>query len=337
MDERKLFVIIGITGNQGGSVARTFLDDPEMRSKYRLRGITRDLTSSQSQNLASQGVEMVSANLHDSSTLLKAFEGAHAIFSVTDFWKPYLDEKNQAKAREQGKHIGELCYELEYEQGRNIADAASQIPALERLVVSMVCSTKQRSNGFYSKIYHFDAKADMISYIKSKHPALAAKMSELNMGVFMTAWRFTPSLMAPQKMEDGVHVLRLPCNPDTPIPFVDASNDTGPFVRALLALKPGIQLYGAVTLMSWNEWLTLWGKIMGKKTRFQHVSVDFWEEEMSKWAPQGFGTELAEMFEFMGKYGYDGGDLECKRWWEVSSDPTSFLHAAGINWSLVGD
>ena len=40
MDERKLLVIIGITGNQGGSVARTFLNDPGMRSKYRLRGIS---------------------------------------------------------------------------------------------------------------------------------------------------------------------------------------------------------------------------------------------------------------------------------------------------------
>ncbi|PQE31142.1 hypothetical protein CJF32_00008506 [Rutstroemia sp. NJR-2017a WRK4] len=339
MAERKLFVVIGITGNQGGSVAKTFLDDPEMRSKYRLRGITRDPTSSQSQKLISQGVEMVSANLHDQSTLLKAFEGAHVIFSVTDFWKPYFDEKNQAKAREQGKHIGELCYELEYEQGRNIADAASKTPTLERLVVSMVCSTKERSNGIYSKIYHFDAKADMISYIKSTHPALAAKMSELNMGVFMTAWRFTPSLMAPQKMEDGVHVLRLPCNPDTPIPFVDAGNDTGPFVRTLLALEPGVHLYGAVTLMSWNEWLTLWGRIMGKKTRFQLVTVEFWEEEMAKWAPQGFGTEIAEMFEFMGKYGYDGGDPECKRWWELVDAVPGISSVEGFikneDWSSV--
>jgi hypothetical protein len=317
LDERKLLVIIGITGNQGGSVARTFLNDPEMRSWYRLRGISRRSSSTRSREFAAQGVEMVCADLHDPSSLLKAFEGAQAIFSVTDFWKPYLDEKNQAKAEEQKKHIGQLCYELEYEQGRNIADAASKIPELERFVVSMVCSTKKRSNGRYDKIFHFDAKADMITYVKSAYPGLAAKMSELNMGVFMQAWRFTPSLMAPQRMDDGVHVLRLPCNPDTPIPFVDPTNDTGPFVRALLAVEPGIQLYGATTLMSWNAWLALWGRIMGKQVRFGQVSVEFWEEEMSKTFPRGFGTEIAEMFEFMGTYGYDGGDPACKRKEEV--------------------
>lgn len=115
MDERKLLVVIGITGNQGGSVARTFLNDPGMRSKYRLRGVSRNSSSDQSQDLITQGVEMVSADLHDPPSLLKAFEGAHAIFSVTDFWAPYLDKRNQAKAQEQGKHIGQFSYELEYE------------------------------------------------------------------------------------------------------------------------------------------------------------------------------------------------------------------------------
>ena len=85
MDGRKILVVIGITGNQGGSVARTFLNDSGMRSKYRLRGISRNPSSSQSQNLVAQAVEMVSADLHDPPSLLKAFEGAHAIFSVTDF------------------------------------------------------------------------------------------------------------------------------------------------------------------------------------------------------------------------------------------------------------
>ena len=316
MAERKLFVIIGITGNQGGSVARTFLNDPEMRLKYRLRGISRDPSSSRSQELTAQGVEMVNADLRDPPSLLKAFEGAHAIFSVTDFWAPYLDKSNQAKAQQQGKHIGQLSYELEYEQGRNIADAASNIQGLERIIVSMLSSTKKSSNGRYDKIWHFHSKADMISYLKSTYPDLAAKMSELNMGVFMQSWKFVP-MMAPRRMDDGVHVLTLPCDPNTPIPFVDPGNDTGPFVRALLTLDPGVQLCGETALISWNTWLTLWGTIMGKKVRFERASVEFFEQELSKSFPRGFGTEIGEMFEFMGRYGYDGGDPSCKRKEEV--------------------
>ena len=316
MDERKLFVVIGITGNQGGSVARTFLNDPEMRLRYRLRGISRDSSSSRSRELTAQGIEMVSADLHDPPSLLEAFEGAHAIFSVTDFWAPYLDKSNQAKAQRQGKHIGQLSYELEYEQGRNIADAASKIEGLERIVVSMVSSTKKSSNGRYDKIWHFDSKADMISYIKSMYPDLAAKMSELNMGVFMQSWKFAP-IIAPQRMDEGVHVLTLPCNPNTPIPFVDPTNDTGLFVRELLTLDPGVQLYGETALISWNTWLTLWGTIMGKEVKFERASVEFFEEKLSKSFPQGFGTEIGEMFEFMGRFGYNGGDPACKRKEEV--------------------
>lgn len=318
MDERKLLVVIGITGNQGGSVARTFLNDPGMRSKYRLRGISRHSSSSRSRDLAAQGVEMVSADLHDPPSLLKAFEGAHAIFSVTDFWAPYLDKSNQARAHEQGKHIGRLSYELEYEQGRNIADAASKVRGLERLVVSMVSSTKKSSNGRYNKIWHFDSKADMISYVKSTYPDLAMKMSELNMGVFFQAWRFAP-ITAPRRMDGGVHVLTIPCNPNTPIPLVDPRNDTGPFVRALLTLEPGIQLYGETALISWNTWLELWGRIMGKKVKFEQVSVELYEGELSKTFPPGFGTEIGEMYEFMGTYGYNGGDPACKRKEEVRS------------------
>ncbi len=56
---------------------------------------------------------------------------------------------------------------------------------------------------------------------------------------------------------------------------------------------------------------------MGKKVKFEQVSVEFYEEELSKTFPQGFGTEIGEMFEFMGAYGYNGGDPACKRKKEV--------------------
>lgn len=86
-----------------------------------------------------------------------------------------------------------------------------------------------------------------------------------------------------------------------------------------MTLEPGIQLYGETALVGWNTWLALWGRIMGKKVQFEQVSVEFYEEELSKTFPQGFGTEIGEMFEFMGTYGYDGGDPVYKRKEEVRS------------------
>lgn len=80
----KLVVIVGVTGNQGGSVAARFLQDPT----YRIRGLTRDPSSPRAQSLATQGVEIVRADLDDASTLAPAFAGASLIFSVTNYWSP---------------------------------------------------------------------------------------------------------------------------------------------------------------------------------------------------------------------------------------------------------
>lgn len=67
---RKLVVVGGVTGNQGGSVARALAHSTD----YRLRGITTDVSSEKSKKLEAIGVEMVAADLDDHQSLLKAFE-----------------------------------------------------------------------------------------------------------------------------------------------------------------------------------------------------------------------------------------------------------------------
>ena len=78
----KLICVIGATGNQGGSVAQRFSQD----DNYRVRGITRNPDSPAAQKLAAQGIEVVKADLDDVDSLIKAFEGANVIFSVTNYW-----------------------------------------------------------------------------------------------------------------------------------------------------------------------------------------------------------------------------------------------------------
>lgn len=190
----KLIVIIGVTGNQGGSVASTFLQDPA----WRIRGLTRNTLSVGSKALSAQGVEMVQVDLHNSSSLKEAFKGANLVFSVTDFWKPLFDPENQARAKEQGKSIGQYAYELELEQGKNIVDAvAREVDGLDDVgfVASTLCSAKKLSNGKYQGLYHFDSKADVFpTYLQEKYPNLARKTSYLHTGYFFTSWRFMPGL-----------------------------------------------------------------------------------------------------------------------------------------------
>lgn len=304
MASKKLFVVIGITGNQGGSVARTFLTEPDLKERYRLRGISRDPLSEPSKKLSDQGVEMIKADLHDPASLSKAFQGANVIFSVTDFWALYFNPENQAKAKEQSKPIGQIAYELEYEQGRNIADAAAKVPELERFVVSMLSSPKKWSNGHYQQLWHYESKADMVTYINKEYPVLAAKMSGLNMGVFFYSWKIV-SLIGPRLWTDGFHVLQLPCKGDKPCPLIDPRNDTGPFVRALLQVEPGTQLYGETSLIGWRDWLKLWGKILNISVRYEQVTIDHYEKELQKQGyPEGFGTEIAEV----------SSGVFCSRW-----------------------
>ncbi|KAF7587229.1 hypothetical protein BBP40_007542 [Aspergillus hancockii] len=77
MSSSKLIVIIGATGNQGGSVANVFLEEPG----WTVRALTRNTSSIKSQALAARGAAVVQADIDTPATLLAAFEGANAIFA----------------------------------------------------------------------------------------------------------------------------------------------------------------------------------------------------------------------------------------------------------------
>jgi uncharacterized protein YbjT (DUF2867 family) len=74
-----LIVIVGSTGNQGGSIIQALAESDK---PYRIRGITRDVTKPAAQKLASQGVEMVNVALsvENADTVRKAFLGADMVF-----------------------------------------------------------------------------------------------------------------------------------------------------------------------------------------------------------------------------------------------------------------
>lgn len=66
----QVLTVIGATGAQGSSVVNHALKD----GKYKVRAITRNVTSSKAKALASRGVEVVSADINSEESLLKAFE-----------------------------------------------------------------------------------------------------------------------------------------------------------------------------------------------------------------------------------------------------------------------
>ena len=143
--------------SQGGSIVREFLKDGE---KYHVRGLTRNNDSPKSKALAQQGVEMVKADLDDAASLQRAFDGAHIIYAMTDFWQT-------------------MSAEIETEQGKRIVDVAEKLPQLEHFVWASLPDGRALSQGQFSNIFHWQSKADVAKYMRDSKPVLWSKTIEI--------------------------------------------------------------------------------------------------------------------------------------------------------------
>lgn len=132
MSGKKLLVVFGVTGNQGGSVTKSVLGDPKASQEFRLRGITRDPSKPNAQALAAEGVECVTVcrhakkrmfltfqgDINDKSSLKEALEGAHTVYAMTNYWEK-MDDK------------------LEFQQGKNVADVCKVSHAPEYVLADL--------------------------------------------------------------------------------------------------------------------------------------------------------------------------------------------------------
>jgi|SRR5690242_8018487 len=194
MPSSKLIVIVGATGNQGGSVATTFLKE----AGWKVRALTRDTSSTKSQALAARGAEVVQANIDIPETLSAAFEGANAIFAVSDFWGQYFDPGNKNKAKP-GQALTAWVGEHETQQLKNVIDAAAKVATLERFILSSLSDATKWSKGTYNHVYHFDSKANAENYGKKTYPDLWAKTSIYQAGMFLSNF-FSGGLSPPIKV-----------------------------------------------------------------------------------------------------------------------------------------
>ncbi|KAF2497628.1 NAD(P)-binding protein [Lophium mytilinum] len=296
----KLIVIVGITGNQGASVADVFLKTPG----WKIRGISRDPTKGSSKEWSDKGVEMVAADLNDAESLKKAFAGANVAFGVTDFWQSVKVPANHAKAAQEGRTINEVAYDIEVQQGKNIVDAAAAtVKTLDRFVLSTLSSTKEWSKGTITFNLHFDAKWEAVKYLRATYPELEKKTSFLQVGYFATNWR-GGGMMAPRKQPDGTYILRICMNGDVKFPMTDPRADVGSFTKALVDVPAGKNLIGSGSKLSWKEWAALWGEHNGKTITYEEAP----RSELEELIPGPVGKELADMIEYIDKFGYDGND-----------------------------
>src|SRR5437879_2908300 len=127
MTSNRTILITGVTGNQGGAVARAL-----QGTGFYLRGLTRKPDSERAAALARQGVEIVKGDLGDEVTLRRALAGAWGVFGV--------------------QNAGEAGAEREEAQGKRLATLAREA-GVEHYVYTSVGSAHKRTG-----IPHFDNK-----------------------------------------------------------------------------------------------------------------------------------------------------------------------------------
>jgi uncharacterized protein YbjT (DUF2867 family) len=127
MTTDRTILITGVTGNQGGAVARALKG-----SGFKLRGLTRTSDGEKAATLARNGVEIVRGDLDDDASLRRALAGAWGVFSVQNSLGVGV-----AKEEAQGKLLATLAKET----------------GVERFVYTSVGSADKKTG-----VPHFDNK-----------------------------------------------------------------------------------------------------------------------------------------------------------------------------------
>lgn len=137
---KKIILVTGATGAQGGSVAKALLD----KNQFSVRILTRNPKSKKALALQLAGAEVVQGDLNDVESLKRSMNGCYGVFGVTDFWEHYEDE---------------------YRLGKNLVDAVS-LSNIKHFVFSSLANYGQLSKGVLP-VQSYDMKAELQSYAKS--------------------------------------------------------------------------------------------------------------------------------------------------------------------------
>ncbi|KAK6214730.1 NmrA-like family protein [Colletotrichum tabaci] len=285
---KNIITVFGATGAQGGSVVSIFLNDPKLSKDWQVRGVTRDVSKDSSKALAAKGVEVIAADLSDSSSLAAAVNGATAVFAVTNYWD-------------------KLDKELETQQGKNIANAALEA-GVKHFIFSSLLDINKLSNGVLPDVYHFDSKAAVEEYIRT---------TSLPSTFFLPGFYMSnlPGGMLRQTPPDNAWALTLPIPASSPIPLFDAAADTGKFVKGIVLNREkvlGKRVLAATAYTTAGEAVEIFKKVYpeaGKTARYNEASHDDFRGALKgQGMPDFVAEEMLQNMRLLNEFGYYGGE-----------------------------
>jgi uncharacterized protein YbjT (DUF2867 family) len=235
--DRRLFAVVGATGQQGGATARALL-----AAGQRVRALVRNPQAAAAQKLVAAGAEVARADLAGTDSLRAGLAGVDGVFAMTTMAGPDGTE-------------GEVA------DGRRIADAVRDV-AVPRFVYSSVGGADRHTG-----IPHFESKRRVEEYIGELGlPAVVVRPT-----FFMSNFA---GAAAPQQA-DGELVLRSPLTPGVPLQMI-AVEDVGSVAAAAL-LDPGQVPGGSIEIagdeLTAEEIAAGYGEQAGLPARFEALPL----------------------------------------------------------------
>jgi hypothetical protein len=274
---KKIVTVVGATGKQGRGVVAAFVDNPV----YHIRGLTRHPNSEAARILSSKNVEMIRADLGDLDSLKAAFAGSHIIFAVTDFYESFE------------KYGPERAFEIESEQGTNMAKAAAATPTLEHFI----WSTLPKSSDEFP-VPHFTSKHAVDAVIRRDADLLSKT-------TFIMVCYYTDNIALPsyrpywiesakKYVQFGTH------SPQATVPIIgDVSVNITPFIRAIVEnpeqTKNGTMVIASSENTTAEGWVQAWATAKGVEVQFVRISRQDYD---ALWPWPSWAEEFAKMFSY---------------------------------------
>ncbi|MEK6324955.1 MAG: NmrA/HSCARG family protein [Acidobacteriota bacterium] len=300
-NNKKLIAVIGATGQQGGGVVRAL----RAGGQFKVRALSRN--PDKHRGLAD---EVVEADLDRPETLKAAFEGAHGVFLVTNFWADGTDgtdELRQATA----------------------AVRAAIDAGVKHFIWSTLPDVELIGGGKFN-VPHFTGKAKIDSLVEE-----AAFANH----TFVIAPFFYQNLvgtLAPQKQADGTLGWALPLDPTARVIHMGDITELGDIVAGAFEHpdEAGNGEYLALVgdFMSFNEIVDTLNR-QGHDLSYKQVP----KESFAGSFPGA--TEIAETFGYWEAHTYLGSDSSDKIALAnkiAARRPTKFSSWAKVNFAVQG-
>src|SRR6266403_1511748 len=266
-NNEKLIAVIGATGQQGGGVVRAL----QASGQFKVRALTRN--PDKHREFAE---EVVEADLDKPEILKAAFEGAHGVFLVTNFYGGADELKQATEAVRAAKNAG-----------------------VKHFIWSTLPNVEAISGGKFN-VPHFTGKAKIDRLVKD------AGFENYTFAIAPFYYQNLMGPIAPHPQADGSTGWTLPLDPNRRVIHMGDINELGNIVAGAFA-HPNDSGNG--------QYLPLVGDFMSFNEIVETLNQqghNFSYNQVPKEVFAGFfpgASEIAEMFSYWAAHTYLGSDL----------------------------